>query len=239
MTGCIGSKVGPIMASADPFSISIEGKGGHAARPQDCVDPIVMGSFIVGAIQTILSRNINPYHPAVISIGKLMSGEVDNIIPSTAMIEGTIRTFYEEDREMIIGKIASISNNVAEAMGGKATFNSILVNRPVINDENMVNIAKRSINEILGPDGYKEVLDPPLTADDFGYFSREVPAVYLFLGCRNENEEVISLHSEFFNFDERSLLVGVRAVSKILLNWGWSDPLFKSSNDNLSGIDIN
>ncbi|MFW6410323.1 MAG: M20 metallopeptidase family protein, partial [Halanaerobiales bacterium] len=218
--GEIGTKVGTIMAASDPVTIDVIGKGAHASLPNMAVDPVVIGSQIVNNLQTIVSRNVDPFEQAVVTIGIFAGGTRYNTIPESVRLEGTVRTFSEEVRDKVYERIHTIAEKTAEAMGGEVDVNYIKSYPPTVNDEKMVNSVKKSIIELRGRENYVEIDRPASGGEDFAYFSRRVPSVYLWLGYNKEGEEIYPPHSPYFDFDEQALVYGIEAFCKIATDWG-------------------
>jgi len=218
--GQLGTKVGPIMAASDPVNIEVIGRGAHASLPNRAIDPIVIGSQIINNIQTIVSRNIDPFEQAVVTFGIFHGGTRYNTIPEKINLEGTVRTFNEEIRQKVYHRIFEIAEKTAEGMGGEAKVDYIKSYPSTVNNEDMVNMAKNSIKDILGTENYINIERPASGGEDFAYFTKEVPSVYLWLGYGKEDEEVYPPHSPHYVFDEKALGYGVKAFCKIALNWG-------------------
>lgn len=219
MVGEAGSRVGPLMAASDPFKIVITGKGGHASMPYKCVDPILIASHLVVAIQSIISRNTDPFEPAVVTIGILNAGTRYNTIPETAEIYGTVRTFDEDTRQLIKHRLETLSVSVAESFGGKAEVTYTLGYPSVTNHPEMVDIASKSITKVLGNSGYVDVLRPAPGGEDFAYFSQAVPSVFIWLGYNEANKEVAAPHNPYYDFDESILENGVKIMCQTAIDW--------------------
>jgi len=217
--GEVGTRVGPMMAASDPFTVDVVGKGVHASLPNKGIDPIVIGSYIITSLQTIVSRNIDPFDQAVVTVGVFSGGTRYNTIPDRVRLEGTVRTFNEGVREKVYNKLKAITEKTAEALGGKAVLNYTFSYPPTINHPGMVEFAKKSIEAILGKENFVEVARPAPGGEDFAYFTREVPSVYLWIGYGKEGETVYPPHSSRFNFDEKALMVGIKTLVRIALDW--------------------
>ncbi|MCL1925365.1 MAG: M20 family metallopeptidase [Defluviitaleaceae bacterium] len=203
-TGIVGYGYGPVMANADDFTIEIQGKGGHAATPHVTIDPIVIGSSIVSAFQQIVSRRINPLEPAVISVCKFIAGSAFNIIPDTALLEGTVRTYSEEVQEFIIKEMEEIVKIECEKFGGTYNFRYGKGYPAVINHEEETTLFK----EILEKQGKKtEVKKPKMGGEDFSYYLKEKPGAFFFVGSRNEEKNAAAPHHHpKFDIDEDAIL---------------------------------
>lgn len=205
---------GPISTTADIFYLTIHGKGTHGSMPHLGVDPIVTGAEIIIALQTIVSRNVTPGELAVITIGKLQAGTAPNVIPEKAEIVGNVRTMSEETRKLIIERIKTIVNNIAEANNAHCELNYVYGYPSVRNDSTLVGMAKESASKILGSE---EVFDAmPMTAsEDFTYYKEVAPVCFMMLGtgpgAANHNPE--------FNIDEKALVNGVKTEVQIILDF--------------------
>ncbi len=219
MIGQAGTCVGPMMAASDPFKIDITGKGGHASMPNKCVDPILIASHTVIALQSIISRNVDPFETAVVTIGILNSGTRYNTIPETAEIVGTVRTFDEATRQLIKLRIENIAETTAMAYGGIAKVNYTYGYPSVVNEKSMVDCATQSIREVLGPEGYVSVERPAPGGEDFAYFTQKVPSVFIWLGYNKPEEQVHPPHSAYYDFDESILENGAKILCQTAINW--------------------
>lgn len=216
--GKIGMKPGLYMASADELYLTVEGQGGHAALPQDCVDPIVMGSEIILALQTIVSRKGTPTIPSVLTFGKVNSdGGATNVIPNRVFYEGTFRTMDEEFRKAAHQHMHRIVSSIAEAHGGKAHLD-IRVGYPcLINDEKVTMAMKVAAIDYLGTDDVVD-LPPRMTAEDFAYFTQNAPACFFRLGTGNPSKGIVSpVHTDTFDVDERSLEISSGVFTKMAI----------------------
>ncbi|HEX4858007.1 MAG TPA: amidohydrolase [Usitatibacteraceae bacterium] len=225
--GRIGYRAGPFMASADRFRIDLQGRQTHGAQPWSGVDPIVVGSQIVMGLQTIVSRKVNlTEEPAVVTVGAFHAGNRNNIIPDTAKMEGTIRAFDERHREDIHGFIDKMVTMIAESGGAKARLHidkgyPVTVNDPALTEWS-VPVLKRAAGEMnVG------VCPKTCGAEDFSFFQREVPGLFVNLGCTPHDQvckNAPSNHSPLFYVDESSLVVGVRALALLAVSWLAAQP---------------
>jgi amidohydrolase len=207
--GKVGFRPGRYMGSCDELYITITGKGGHGAMPQDCVDPILLAAHMITALQQIVSRNNDPTMPTVLTFGKINStGGATNIIPKEVKIEGTFRTMDETWRKEAHRRMKYMAEHLIEGMGGKIDF-FIDVGYPcLINDEALTLRMRESAEDYLG---VENVVDLPvrLTAEDFSYYSQEMPACFYRLGTGNVERGITSpVHSDTFDIDEEALKVG-------------------------------
>ena len=216
--GKIGLKAGPYMASTDEIFLTIKGKGGHAATPEQLVDPILIASHIIVALQQIVSRNANPIIPTVVSFGKISGEGRTNIIPDKVSIEGTIRTYDESWRKSIHEKIIHMSSSIATAMGGSCEVR-IAHGYPFLeNDVQLTSKIREWSIDYLGEKNVVEI-DARMTSEDFAYFAKEVPSCLYRLGIRNEQKGIVSnLHTNTFDVDENCLQTGMGLMAWIAIN---------------------
>jgi amidohydrolase len=216
--GKIGLKAGPYMASTDEIFLTVKGIGGHAATPEQLVDPILIASHIIVALQQVVSRNANPVIPTVVSFGRIIGDGRTNIIPNEVTVDGTLRTYDEEWRKTIHGKIKFMASGIAESMGGTCEVR-ISHGYPFLhNDENLTRIIRSLAIEYLGENNVVD-LDARMTAEDFAYFAREVPSCFYRLGIRNEKAGIHSnLHTSTFNVDESSMETGMGLMAWLAYN---------------------
>lgn len=216
--GEIGMKSGKYMASTDEIYLKVKGKGGHGALPEQNIDPVLIASHIVVALQQVVSRNALPSMPTVVSFGRFMAEGQTNIIPDKVNLNGILRTFDEDWRKEAQKKIRNIAIGVAQSMGGDCEVIFDSGYPVVVNDENVTEKTRKYARGYLESDEVHE-LDYRLTAEDFAYFSHEVPSVFYRLGIRNERKSIVSnLHTNTFDIDEESLMNSIGTMSWISLN---------------------
>ena len=214
--GDIGYRSGPMLAGADRFRIVVTGRQTHGARPWQGVDPIVTAAEIVGALQTVVSRQINlPLHPAVVTVGSIRGGIRHNIIPDTVEMLGTIRTFDAAQRSDVMKRVGRLVQNVAAAHGASATFTLGEDRYPVTSND--VALTQRVLPSLGRAVGAQHLINVPLEtgAEDFAYFAEKVPGFYFFVGATPRGQELSTTpanHSPRFYVDERALQVGLRAL---------------------------
>lgn len=214
-TGTIGYRPGPTLAASDRFTLRVTGRQTHGAMPWNGVDPIVIGSAIVTALQTVVSRETDIVRsPAVLSVGIFRGGVRNNIIPQTAELEGTLRTFGEAQRARIRRRVGEIAESIASGMNGKA---EIAWDRngypPVENDAGLTARSAPTLARLLGDKAMR--IDPVMASEDFSYFSREVPGFYYFVGITPPGTDPATAapnHSPRFRVDEAGLMTGLRAT---------------------------
>lgn len=210
--GTVASKEGPFFAQAALMTTTITGKSGHGAMPHKTIDPLMAFTKIVDGYQTIVSRNLSPFDPGVVTIGKFCGGSAQNIIADTVNFWGTIRTFKEENTEFIIERIKEIHRGIELSYRVKIDEKIDIVYPPVINDKELY----KKFVDTMKDMNYVE--HEALTiSEDFAYYQKEVPGVFMLLGTRSEEKGFTHpLHSCHFNFDEKVLLKGVEAFARIL-----------------------
>jgi amidohydrolase len=202
-SGKIGVKYGPMMAAPDVFKIKILGKGGHGAMPHNCVDPIAIACQVYLGLQTIVSRKVSPTDPLVITISTFNAGSAANIIPDEAELTGTTRTFDDDLRERLPLMMENVIKGITAAHGGSYEFEYNKCYPAVINDSSMAKLAESSVSELLGIDNVEILPDPEMIGEDFSFYQRAVPGVFLAIGTRNEDKGIdYPLHSANFNLDE-------------------------------------
>jgi amidohydrolase len=216
--GKVGFKTGNYMASTDEVYLTVKGKGGHAATPEMNIDPILIASHILVALQQVVSRSAPPGIPTVLSFGRFIAEGRTNIIPNEVKIDGTFRTFNEEWRARAHEKITSIAQGIAESMGGTC---HVFIDRGypfLVNDEKTTLRARDLAVEYLGADKVVE-LDQRMTAEDFAYYSHIIPACFYRLGVKNpEWKEIRNLHTSIFDADESSIETGMGLLAWIAVH---------------------
>ncbi|WP_145414988.1 amidohydrolase [Paenibacillus xylanexedens] len=199
--GTVGIREGALMAAADGFVVKVQGVGTHAAVPEAGIDPIVVASHIVIALQAIVSRNVGAQESAVLSVTKMNSGTAWNVIPEEAILDGTVRTFDEKVRARIRERFNQIVAGVAAAYGTTATVRWIQGPPAVVNDESLALDAEQVVNE-LGLNPVRPLPSP--AGEDFSFYQKEVPGLFLFLGTSGPHE----WHHPGFDVDEQALPIG-------------------------------
>ncbi len=213
--GCIGLKDGAASASSDMFQIRVTGKGGHGAHPENCVDPIMISAYILTQLQTIVSRENHPIHPAVLTVGSIHGGQANNVIPDYVEMGGTLRSLEPESRQAMQEAIDRITVSCAEAMRGKAevTWNKGMP--PLVNDTPIVDGIRAAAQKLLPADAIKTIADPSLGSEDFSYlFPAYGPGAQFSLGCGNDSDPNTrhGLHNSKNVFDEGCLAVGTAVL---------------------------
>jgi amidohydrolase len=213
--GDVGLKPGSYMASTDEIFITVRGKGGHAATPNQVIDPVLVASHIIVALQQIVSRNADPVMPTVVSFGKIVSDGRTNVIPDEVKMEGTVRTYNEAWRKEVHQRIQKIATGIAEAMGANCSVR-VSHGYPFLNNDPCLTDKLHTLaSQYLGPDHVKD-LEQRMTAEDFAYFAQRLPSCLYRLGIANEEKGINSnLHTATFDVDEHCLETGMGLMAWI------------------------
>ena len=202
-SGVVEVLPGPIMASSDIIRLTIHGKGGHAAQPHTTIDPIVIGSEIVGALQKIVSRQTDPTEAAVISICLFRAGDTFNVIPNSAYLEGTVRTLNNTLRQEIPKKIESVIRGITEPYGATYELDYYFGYPVTVNDPGITESVRQSAAKILGAENVRTAARASMGAEDFAYFLLAVPGTYIRVGVRNAAKGIThDMHHPQFDVDE-------------------------------------
>lgn len=215
--GQIGIREGAFMARPDEFRITVKGKGGHAATPQNTVDPIVISAQVIGNLQTIVSRSIDPNDPAVVTVGKITGGVAHNVIPEEVTMLGTVRTFNKETAMTIRKRIDTLVKGITSAYGGDYEFVFDEGYPAVINTiESVERIRKNADPETME---LVEMDKPIMAGEDFAFYLEHFPGSFFFLGSGSEEcGAVYSWHHPKYNADERCMLTGASLMASLALN---------------------
>lgn len=216
--GKIGIKVGPLMAASDHFTIKLKGKPSHAAKPNEGIDAVVAGAQFITAVQTIISRNIDPMKALVITIGKIQGGSRYNIVAGECILEGTCRTFSPEVRDLAENRMKEILDGVCLLSGCSGELNYERGYMSVINDKEMVEYFTRITKKLYGDESIIEV-DPAMTAEDFSFYLNERPGAFAWIGTTAEGEKIYPLHNSHYNPDEEVLWRGSALFAELVLNF--------------------
>jgi hippurate hydrolase len=217
--GVVSARPGPTAAAADTLEIVVRGKGGHASAPHDCLDPIPVACEIVQALQTMVTRRVHVFDPAVITIAKIEAGTTRNVIPEAASMLGTVRTVSEATRESVHEGIRRVAAGIAAAHGAEADL-KITRGYPVtVNDEGFARFVLDTARELLGPDGAQPAANPMMGAEDFSYVLQRVPGTMANLGTRPDSGPVYPNHSNRMLLNESALATGVAMHAAVALRF--------------------
>lgn len=213
--GTMGVIPGPMLAAADTFSLTIQGKGGHAAMPHLSVDPVVIGAQIVTTWQTLVSRTADPVRAAVISTTMFHAGTAHNVIPDTAALTGTVRTFDPDLRDAMEAGMARIAEAVAGAMGGSAAFRYERGYPATVNHERETELAAAAAAETVGEAKVDRSVDPVMGGEDFSFMLLERPGAYVWLGGGRTDSDP-GLHHPRYDFNDEVLPVGASYFANLV-----------------------
>ncbi len=207
-SGTIAISEGTVNASADTFRITIMGQGGHAARPHESTDAVVVGSLLVMALQTIVSREINPAHPSVVTVGRFDAGTAANVIAARALLEGTIRAQDPDVRAHLKASLRRIGEAVGKLHGVALTVEIVEGTPAVINSPEAIPLARQAATEVIGKANVVPMMTANMGGEDFSYYLERVPGCYVRFGAQVAGRESYPAHSSKFDFDEQALGVG-------------------------------
>jgi hippurate hydrolase len=199
---------GPVNASSDSFTIRITGRGGHAARPHETVDAVVVGSLLVMALQTIVSREVNPAQPSVVSVGRFDAGTAHNVIAGQAMLEGTIRAQHREVRAFLMRSIERIAQSIAQLHQATVEVAFGQGTPVVVNPAQGAQIAREAAAAVVGGENVLAMKTASMGGEDFSYYLERVPGCYVRFGTAREGVEQFPAHSGKFAIDEQAIAVG-------------------------------
>jgi amidohydrolase len=216
--GKVGFRKGMYMASADEIYITVKGKGGHAAMPDNTIDPILISAHLIVALQQIVSRNASPKVPSVLSFGHIEGLGATNVIPNEVKIKGTFRTLNEEWRAEAKLRIRKLAEGLVQSMGGQCEVNIVDGYPYLENEPELTNRAKLGAIDYLGAENVID-LDIWMASEDFSYYSQEIDACFYRLGTRNEAKGIISgVHTPTFDIDENSLEIGAGLMAWLAIS---------------------
>lgn len=220
LAGEVALKAGPIMAQADKFELYIRGKGGHGASPQHAVDTFVITAQVILALQTLVSRKVDPLKPVVISIGKCNGGTAYNILPDEVRLEGTTRYFEAALGSFLEEQIEQIVQGICQAYGGFHELRYQYGFPPTVNDSHITSLVAQAAGEILGKEKVHWIEAPSMTGEDFSFYLQQVPGCYFWLGTKNPDKGIVNpLHSSSFQLDEEVLSLGTAILAQTILNF--------------------
>lgn len=214
--GTVGLKRGVAYAASNPFTIKIIGKGGHGASPHMTIDPIVIASNVIVSLQNIVSRELPPTDPAVITIGSIHGGTAQNIIPEEVTISGIIRTMKSEHREYVKTRLIQVVEGIVHYMRGKCEI-SIDESYPCLyNNDELAELFESKAIEVIGEDNVYKLDQPTMGVESFAYFSMERPSLFYFLGSGNKEKGIVNpAHGSLFDIDESCLAIGTAMQCKL------------------------
>ncbi len=212
--GQVGVSAGPVMAAAEQWRAVIQGRGGHAAAPHQTIDPITIAALTVTALQSIVSRNVDPQQTAVVSVGQIHGGTAFNIIPDEVSLGGTVRTFDPDTREMVLTRLRNIIEGTAQMLGGSAELSLNAIAPAVVNDPQVTAVVRDVAATLLGPQAIVE--ERTMGSEDAAFFLREIPGCYFFVGSAPVDRPAAAHHNPHFDIDERALTIGLAVMVEAL-----------------------
>ncbi|WP_110928137.1 M20 metallopeptidase family protein [Bacillus massiliglaciei] len=215
--GKIGLCPGPMMASVEDFEITIQGYGGHGSMPHETVDPIYIATHVIQSLQSIVSRNVNPMDPSVISVGKIESGSTYNIIPESAKIIGTIRTLSPEAFSLIKSQMVKLTEGICSAFSAKGKVDFIVGTPPLVNDPNEAAFIESVISKAFGQEVFEHV-EPVMVSEDFSYYLQKKPGAFIFVGMNGE-KSMYPHHHPKFDLDEGVFSEAIQLFIEIIQNY--------------------
>lgn len=218
--GQVGISYGPLMAAAFSFDAQITGKGGHGAMPHETIDPVVISAEVITAWQRIVSREVPPLMPAVLSIGQIQGGWAHNIIPEQVNLSGTMRFLHPQAGEILKQRLPEVIAGICETWKAKHSFSFHEGYPPVINDKEFTGFFADIAKGIIGPENVKVLEFPTMGSEDMSFFLQEVPGTFFFIGAGNPEKGIIHPHHHpRFDFDEDVLWQGVALLAQTAWNY--------------------
>jgi amidohydrolase len=212
-TGQIGYKYGVMMAASDTFSFDIYGKTAHGARPHEGIDAVLVTSMAVNSLNHIVSRKIDPIHPAVISMGRIEGGKAPNVICDFVTVSGTVRTVNASVREKIPQMMENTISGICNAMDARYHFRYEFGPPELKNNDRLVDLIREAACEVVGEEGLVDLADPVMGGEDFARYLQHVPGAFFRLGiCNEEKGTCIPQHNTRFDVDDDSLSIGMKVL---------------------------
>ncbi|MGH7279704.1 MAG: M20 metallopeptidase family protein, partial [Candidatus Rokuibacteriota bacterium] len=217
--GVVATRPGPAMASGDTLHVLVRGHGGHASAPHDCLDPIPIACAIVQAFQTLVTRRVNVFDPAVITVARIEAGTTRNVIPETASLLGTIRTVSEETRTRVLEEVRRVAEGIAAAHGAEATAELTRGYPVTVNDAGFAGFVLDTAQGLLGSERAREMRHPLMGSEDFSYILQRVPGAMAFLGTRPDEGPAYPNHSNRMLVNESALSTGIALHAAVALRF--------------------
>ena len=213
--GKFAIRSGPQMAGGGLFDIHITGKGAHGARPETGIDPVIIATQIISALQSVVSRNVAPLDSAVISVTQMHSGDAYNVIPQEAVLRGTIRAFRKETMALIKERIETISSGIAKTLGGSAKADVRIAFPPLVNDKDAVKFIADVAAEIVGPENMNREGPFVMASEDFSYMLEQVPGAFINIG-NGGGEGGCEVHNPSYDFNDEALTLGSTLWARVV-----------------------
>lgn len=217
--GTVALRSGPAMAATDAMTITVRGRGGHAARPQETVDPVLISAHLITALQSVVSRESDPLDNVVLSLCAIHAGSAHNIIPEALELKGTLRTFKDETRANAKARIEALASTLAQSFRGSAEIDWLHGSPAVVNDDTMTQRVRAVAQEVVGTENVITP-DPIMGGDDMALWLQAAPGCYFFVGARNEEAGISAPHhNPKFDVDEASLPLGVELLARGVIDF--------------------
>jgi hippurate hydrolase len=207
---------GVITAQSDRFAIDVRGRGGHGARPHEAIDAVVITGLLITALQTLVSREVDPVHPSVVTIGRVQAGSAPNVIAETAHLEGSIRTTLPAVRDHLHNGIRRMARALGELHNARLEVRIDAGYPPVVNTRREADLAWQAAARVVGERGMMSLEHPSMGGEDFSYYLQKIPGCYVRFGARGEGLEYVPLHSPSFDIDEGVLRVGAAFFDQVV-----------------------
>jgi amidohydrolase len=218
--GQMGFRPGTLLGYSDRFTVHIYGVGGHAARPHQTVDAVAVGVQVYQALQYLVSRENDPLHPFVITIGAFRAGTVANVVASEATLLGTVRSLDAEVNKSLPERLERVVAGVCQSTRARYTFEFVRGYPAMVNDEALTTLGMESVRALLGEQSVAHIPTPQMGGEDFAFFSQRVPSLMFRLGVRNEARGIVhGVHSSRFDLDEDALPFGAAALARIAIDY--------------------
>ena len=212
--GQVVAQAGPLAAAADTFTITLAGRGAHGARPHESADPVVCAAAIITALQTIVSRRINPAIPAVVTVASVHAGSASNVIPESATLGGTLRTVDPDTRALVAAELRKLAEGIAASYGLTATVDTALGPPPLVNAEQAASWARDAAVSILGESAVVPLGITNMAGEDFAYYLERIPGCFMRVGARLSGQAAIPAHTSQFFAEEGSVFVGAAVLAE-------------------------
>jgi amidohydrolase len=216
-TGQVLVRPGPVMASSDSIEVTIHGRGGHGAAPHQTVDPVLTSAYFISQLQSVVSRNVDPIEPAVVTIGAIHGGTIHNVIPDDVTLLGTVRAFSESEREQMPPRIERVLSGCCAAEGASYDYRYIQRYPVTVNDAEQAAYVRELALRTVGPQQTAEVV-PTLGAEDFSFMLQRRPGCFFFVGSQSDERTAVAHHNARFALDEACLATGVQMMLALALD---------------------
>lgn len=218
-TGTIATKTGPLMASADEFDLDIIGRGGHAARAHETIDPIVLAAQFVNAAQTIASRNVDPTEPVVVTIGRISGGTAYNIIPEKVELSGTVRTFSSDTADLVEKRLHALASGITEPAGGSYNLRYNKGYPSVINSDHEAQTVLKTMRTLFGDENAIEMSKPIMAAEDFAFYQQHFAGGFFFVGSGSKSSDSLyPWHHPKYNVDDEFFKVATPLMAALVFD---------------------